>query len=241
MLRRRAALISLFIFALLALTTTNARATTFILMDEQSLLEGSQAVVVGTVTAIESAISESDGAVYTYVHVQADRIIKGPLDKGPLVLREPGGSVGDRHEWIYGAPEFWVGERDLLFLSRNLDGSLQTNSLSMGKYTVSVDANGRTTAVRNLGDAASVIAPDTGSIEPAAPQTQPFVPLLSRLRTLARAQTVAAPPALVPIPPELGTSPTEYHDAFTFLGNPPARWFEPDSGQPVSYLVDPTG
>jgi hypothetical protein len=242
MFRTRTAPIRFLLFAVFALIPAGASGTTFVLMDERTLLESSDAVIVGSVTAIESAFPESDGPVYTYIHVQPERVIKGPLGREPLVVREPGGAVGDRHEWIYGAPEFWVGERALLFLSRNPDGSLQTNSLSMGKYTVSVDATGRTTAVRNLGDGASVIAPSTGTVEQAAPQTQPFVPLLSRLRTLTRSQTVAAPPeALVLIPPELGTTATEYHDSFTFLGNPPARWFAPDSGQPVSYLVDPTG
>jgi hypothetical protein len=241
MLRTRPAFVISSVLALFALRPLCARATTFVLMDEGTLLESSDAVVVGSVTAIESAFLESDGSVYTYVHVQPERIIKGPLRDEPLVLREPGGTFGERHAWIYGAPEFWVGERALLFLSRNPDGSLQTNSLAMGKYTLSVDANGRTTAVRSLGEGTSVIAPDTGNIGAAPPQTQPFVPLLTRLRTLARAQTVAAPPALVLIPPELATTTTEYHDAFTLLGNPPARWFEPDSGQPVSYLVDPTG
>jgi len=240
-LKTRAASIRCLLFALLALLPARARATTFVLMDERTLLESSDAVIVGSVTAIESAFPESDGPVYTYVHVQPERIIKGPLGREPVVLREPGGTVGQRHEWIYGAPEFWIGERALLFLSRNPDGSLQTNSLSMGKYTLSIDTTGRTMAVRNLGSGASVLAPSTGTIEPTAPQTQPFVPLISRLRTLARAEAVAHTPALVLIPSELGTTPTEQHDAFTLLGNPPARWFEPDNGQPVNYFVDPSG
>jgi len=31
------------------------------------------------------------------------------------------------------------------------------------------------------------------------------------------------------------------HDAFVFLSSPPARWFQPDSGQPVNYVVDAAG
>jgi hypothetical protein len=242
MLRTRVAPIRCLLVALFALLPAGASGTTFVLMDERTLFESSAAVIVGSVTAIESASTESDGPVYTYIHVQPERIIKGPLGSAAVVLREPGGTLGERREWIYGAPEFWVGERALLFLSRNPDGSLQTNSLSMGKYTLSIDATGRTTAVRNLGDGAAVVAPSTGTFEPAAPQIQPFVPLLSRLRTLARAQTATAPPApLVLIPPELGTTATEDHDSFTLLGNPPARWFEADTGQPVNYLVDSSG
>lgn len=243
MLRPCAALIGLCVFALFELIPTSAESTTFVLMDEPTLLESSPAVIVGAVTAIESAVPEPDGSMYTYVHVQPDRIIKGALGTAePIILREPGGSFGNRHEWIYGAPEFWVGERALLFLSRNPDGTLQTNSLSMGKFTLSVDSSGGATAVRSFGNGTSVIAPDTGNLEEASPQTQPFAPLLSRLRALAEAQNdSAAAPPLTLTPPELGTTPTEYHDSFTFLSNPPVRWFEPDSGQPVTYLVDSTG
>jgi hypothetical protein len=243
MLRTRASIAALFVLASIGLMSGRAGGTTFVLMDERTLLESSHAVVVGTVTAIESTIAQPDGPIYTYVHVQPERIIKGPLGKDPIVLREPGGVVGDRHEWIYGAPEFWVGERTLLFLSRNADGTLQTNSLSMGKYTLSVDTTGRTTAVRNFGNGTAVLAPNTGnSLDETSPQTQPFLPLLGRLRSLTRAQGDTTPVLpLTVTPPELGTTPTEYHDSFTFLGNPPARWFEPDSGQPVDYFVDSTG
>jgi len=242
MSRTCAAVLALSVSALLGLMPRWVRATTFVLMDERSLLESSHAVLIGTVTAIESAVPEPNGPIYTYVHVQPQRIIKGRLRKEPVVLREPGGSIDARHEWIYGAPEFWVGERALLFLSRNPDGTLQTNSLSMGKYTLGVDASGRTTAVRNFGNGTTVMAPEDGALMQAPLQTQRLLPLLSRLRTLAGAESPTAPsPSLTLTPPELGTTTTEYHDSFTFLSNPSVRWFEPDRGQPVSYFVDSVG
>lgn len=242
LLTTRAAPIALCCLALCGLIPTRAQGTTFVLMDERTLLESSDAVIVATVTAIEAALPEPDGPIYTYVHVQPERIITGPLAKEPIVLREPGGSMGARHEWIYGAPEFWVGERVLLFLSRNSDGTLQTNSLSMGKYTLSVDASGSTTAVRNFGNGTSVLAADSGNLENTSSQTQPFAPLLSRLRALSQAHAGAgAGPQLTLTPPELGTMPTESHDSFTFISNPAVRWFEPDSGEAVNYFVDSTG
>ena len=241
MSRTCAALVALSV-SVLGLMPSRVRGTTFVLMDESSLLQSSYAVIIATVTAIESAIPEPDGPIYTYVHVQPERVIKGPLSKEPVVLREPGGSVGGRHEWIYGAPEFWVGERALLFLSRNPDGTLQTNSLSMGKYTLSVDTGGRATAERNFGNGTTVMAPEGGGLVPAPAQAQPFLPLLRRLRTLAGRRSGTLPASSLTLtPPELSTTTTEYHDSFTFLSNPPVRWFEPDSGQPVGYVVDSTG
>jgi len=229
------------IYGVLCLLPAAAAATTFVLMDEPTLLHSSDAVLVGTVTGIESAASDVTGGIYTYVHVQPNRILKGRLGKRPLVLREPGGTVGQRRQWIFGAPEFWVGERCLLFLSRNPDGTLQTNSLAMGKFTLAVDMNGHAIAVRNFGYGASVFTPGNGQILEAQPQSERFVPLLSRLRTLAQYEPAPEQAPLATTPPEPTTAPTEYHDAFTFLSTPPARWFEPDSGTPVSYLIDSTG
>ena len=225
----------------LAQLSHSAYGTTFVMMNEQQMLETSDVAVVGTVTAIESGESASTGAIQTYVHILPSRVIKGDIGNDPLVIREPGGSFGARREWVYGAPEFWVGERNLLFLSRNADGTLQTNSLSMGKFTLSVDSTGRTTAVREFGYGASVFEPLTGAVRDAQPETQAFAPLLSRLRALTQATGGEAPrPPLVRRPRELDVTPTETHESFTLLGSP-ARWFEPDSGQAVAYYIDSTG
>jgi hypothetical protein len=219
-----------------------AHATTFVLMDEPTLLHSSAAVIVGTVTAIESG-GEPDGPIYTYVHVQPDRIIKGALGLDPLVLREPGGTVGDRREWVYGAPEFRVGERALLFLSRNADGTLQTNSLAMGKYSLGVDAAGHTIAMRDFGAGSSMLVPSTGELVDRPRHAEHFLPLLKRLRRLVRAEprVQSARQPLTLVPEELASTPTRFQDAYTFLSTPPARWFQPDSGQPVTYLVDSIG
>ena len=226
---------------ILTLLTSAAHGTTFVLMDEPQLLETSDVVVVGTVTAIESAQGPADG-IQTYVHVQPSHVIKGGIGNDPLVLREPGGSFGERRAWVYGAPEFWVGERCLLFLTRNSDGTLQTNNLAMGKFTLEVDASGRTVATRDFGYGSSLLMPSAeATLIEAQPQRQRFAPLLNRLRALAQDATTSTSALPVLMPPELATTTTETKDAFTFLGSPPSRWFEPDSGLTVGYLIDSTG
>ncbi|MFQ5665359.1 MAG: hypothetical protein ACE5I7_02895 [Candidatus Binatia bacterium] len=238
----RFARIMVITLVLACLQPRGARGTTFVPMDEETLFDSSAAVMVGTVTDIESAVPDPNGPVYTYVHVQPDRVLKGALDTDDIVLREPGGTFGERREWIYGAPEFWVGERSLLFLTRDADGALQTNNLAMGKYTLSVDAAGRTIAVRDLGRGTAVALPDSGRLFEVQPEAQPFAPLVARLRGLVEEQADTTPSlALTLTPPELETTTTEYHEAFTFIGSPPARWFEPDNGLPVDYFVDFNG
>ena len=39
----------------------------------------------------------------------------------------------------------------------------------------------------------------------------------------------------------MANTATEVQEAYTFLGTPPSRFFEPDSGQPVVYRIDASG
>ena len=66
--------------ALACFLPTQSYATTFVVMDEATLFRTSDAVIVGTVTAIES-VEGAEGAIYTYVHVDPDRVLKGHLTR----------------------------------------------------------------------------------------------------------------------------------------------------------------
>lgn len=241
---RNGASAALALWALTCVVPRSVRSTTFVLMDEATLLQTSDLVLTATTTAIETAAAPgADSPIYTYIHLEPGRLIKGALDGStPLVLREPGGRFGDRQEWIYGAPEFWVGDRSLLFLERAADGTLHTSSLALGKFTVGVDAAGRATAVRDYGHGAAVLDPATGQLLETTPQAQRLLPLLKRLHHTARADPRRrhTPRTRAIVPPELAGATTEVQDAYTFLGSP-SRWFEPDCGLPVNYPVDSTG
>lgn len=237
----RGALVALLAVWLSWLLPNVARPTTLVLMDDETLLRSSDVVVVGTVTSIESTPVAAQGPVYTYISIQPDNVIKGTLGPETLILREPGGGIGNRRVWIYGAPEFWVGERNLLFLTLNTDGTLQTNGLSMGKYTIGVDATGGTTAVRDFGHGASIYLPSTGQFAEAAPETHSLTPLLARLRKLVDTEATATQRMPLRATASAPETTGEFHEAFTLLGSPPGRWFEPDSGLPVSYRIDAAG
>ena len=216
----------------LVILASPARAATFVGMNERVLARSADAIVIGRVAAIEM-VASPESAISTLVTVEVERELRGHV--GALVtLRQPGGQVGGRGFWIPGGARFATGERQLLFLSVHHDGTVRTTALGLGQFVlVPHPRTGATMAERR---------PDALFVD-----SQPVhrVALARLLRTIARAvaaETGAPPQALVTVPPELVTPGLEREsvDAFTYM-DPPGRWFEADSGQPVVYGVDPAG
>src|SRR5579862_3101630 len=149
---RRSAGLLLVVFA----CAPRGSATTFILMSERDLTARSVAAVTGSVTDIEAAADPTTGGVNTYIQIEPDRILFGTLPSGPVVLREMGGTLRDRSEWVFGNAEYRVGEQVLVFVSQHPDGSLHTTGMSMGKFSFETRARGSRVAVRRLGEGVSL-------------------------------------------------------------------------------------
>jgi hypothetical protein len=225
-------------FGVILFAASVAQATTFIKMDEPTLVQSSDFILIGTVRSVESVATPPDGPIYTQISIEPTDLIKGDVGTTTVVLREPGGSIGDQQEWLFGVPQFWVGERCLLFLVRNNDGSLQTNSLAMGKFSITYDEDGEPIAVRDFGHGAMILVPRSGSLADAEPDSLPLEPLLERLRSLAGSDPNVGPPAALPAIADDPNALHEYHDSYTLLGSPPTRWHQADTGTTVSYPSD---
>jgi len=209
-------------------------------MGVRELVASSVGAVRGTVARIDSAADPDSGAIHTYVSIDPAERVFGPLPPGALVVREIGGRVGDREQWIFGSPEYRVGESVLVFLSRAPDGTLHTTGLSLGKFSVE-DHAGVTTAVRRFGAHVAILDPQTGALRQNAPdEALVLADLLASVRSEAATGAATAPGDIVGRPPELERVVLETRPAFTLL-SPFSRWFEPDSGTPVEYIVDTTG
>lgn len=220
-------------------------ASTFIIMSETDLATQSVAAVTGRVTDIEAAADPTSGGVNTYVHIAPDQVVFGSLPDGPVVLRETGGRVRGQSEWIFGSPEYRVDEHVLVFLSQNADGTLRTTAMSMGKFTLEQDAHGVLTAVRDLGEGAALWDLKRGQlVTDPQPEDYDFKGLLDAVRNAkpaAALRSLARRPAVEMVPPELERATVrEHQESFTYLSTP-SRWFEPDDGQPVSFVIDATG
>lgn len=103
---------------LAGLLPAGGRATTLLYKGFEDLTLEADAVVVGTVTAVEAALSPNE-EIYSYVTLdQLDPVYGVPLSS-QVVVRLLGGAFGEDVLEVHGAPQFTVGERVLLFLRGN--------------------------------------------------------------------------------------------------------------------------
>lgn len=115
---------------------------------DDALIGSSRAIVIGTVTAIQSEFA-GNGDIVTNIDLDIERVLKGAAHiDGSLRLVEPGGIVGTQAMVVSAAPQYWVGNRALIFLTRNPDGEWRTHGASLGKFDFVTDQRNRGLAVR---------------------------------------------------------------------------------------------
>lgn len=205
-------------------------------MRTRDLVRASLAAVRGQVTAIAAATEPDTGGVSTYVTIAVDEVLFGPLAPGDVVLRERGGRVAGRQEWAFGNPTYRVGERVLVFLSANADGTLRTTAMAMGKFSLRDDFGGAR-ARRDLGRDVLVLSP-AGGRRHIDKDDVPLAALRTAIRTAAPS---ASPPAVgLRVHPDMTAVYLEPRSSFILL-QPASRWFEPDDGLPIGYGIDTTG
>lgn len=210
--------------AVVLLGATAGWATTVIPMSDQSLVARATLVVVGVVRRIES-VELAGSRFVTRITLGVEQTLKGRVAGDEVVVTEPGGDIDGRGTWIFGVPEFTVGEAVVVFLVTAADGTLTTDGLGLGKYGVEPDGAGGLRARSGL-----------------ASDVRPLDGFLARLRALA-AKSPAVGSAAVNGRVAADVVDGMERENFMFLGSPPGRWFEPDDGAPVQMLIanaDPT-
>ena len=100
-------------------------ATIVIPVADTDLARQASVIVIGRITKITSAWDKDHEKIFTKLTLSVDETLKGKLKKHRLTVTQLGGIVGDIESWIDGNPEFTDGEKVLLFLSRNDNGSFQ--------------------------------------------------------------------------------------------------------------------
>jgi hypothetical protein len=228
-------------FVILLAAASPAGATVMVVADESAMAAESVAVVSGWVKKVEAALHPVSEAIHTYVHIEVDEVLSGAVPAADIVLRESGGRVGDLTETIFGSPDYRAGEQVVVFLDRHPDGALRTTHMAMGKFTLGVDRHGTTTVTRAFGSNVTLLDRRSGALLTGVPpQTLPLSRLRERI-AVAGGGAATTPVPVLAVPDELQTLPLREEQAsFTFLGSP-SRWFEPDTGEAVGFLVDSAG
>lgn len=110
-----------------------ASATTALPIQDAALADQAVMIAEGTVTGAGPAFRP--GRPATEYRLRVERLIKGDAPGGTVVVRVPGGAASNGLKLkIWGAPEFRIGERSLLFLVANQDGTYSPLHLAMGSF-----------------------------------------------------------------------------------------------------------
>ena len=244
---------SLIILVLIFLCSAQSSfATTVTIPSDDDMVVGARAIVRGKVGTIESGLDEQSGRIYTYITVKIQEVLKGQIAVRKIVLKELGGQVGDKISVVYGNPQFKKGERVLLYLDTWADGSLRTYQMFLGKFNIVNDpATGEDFALRSSPDENTTVLKQHShgnNVAHVSTERQTLSRYLRMIRNRLAAnwdrsvefdtQNYANKPFL--------TEPAEYRSIaangdinpdYTFLG--PYRFFEPDTGQPVTVSLNP--
>jgi hypothetical protein len=195
-------------------------------------------------------LDDQTGRVFTYVRLHVREVLKGQVSDSEIVLKEEGGQAGNRGSTIFGTPVFEKGENVLLYLDTWRDGSLRVYQMFLGKFSIVADATGKRIVVRTTPDKyTSVIQNEkAGRIATSRMELSAYRRMVIERLKANRERSRRFDETYYRSTPMLA-QPTEYHSGgageiepqFTFLTSPPTRWFEPDIGQPVVFMVNPDG
>jgi hypothetical protein len=237
------------LLAMMFLARTGS-ATTAIMLSNEELITSSRVILLGEVVSTKAQWDLNHYNINTYVKVKISRTLKGQLQNEHIVFKQLGGNVGEDSTVIFGAPEYKTGQRVLLFLDTAHDGTLRVTQLFQGKYDV-ID-NPRTGAARverNVDKGAINLlgATEGQDITNSATLSRFTKKIKQVLRAhAAEDSTLNAESEQIPIvetPPEYiddaaqDSGSGDITPQYTFLGS--FRWFEPDTGQPVVYRINP--
>ncbi len=200
-------------------------AATYVLPSDDDLAD--QAPVIAAVRIADAGPAPARvGAATDYV-VEVEEVVKGDVLAGAVVVRVPGGEAeGGLEMRVSGAPRFAPGERVLLFLEPNRDGSYGVLHLFLGAFH-EVRAGGRRLAARDLGEGRAL-----------GPAADPARDLERFTRWLAdrAAGRDSARDYLVD-----GAGPRSATAAFTAMPTPdgvPLRWFRFASGDSAGWKLN---
>ena len=136
---------------LLAAAATQAVASVFLKVDIPTLKRMSEAVVHARVSDVRSEWGPDGRFIFTYATLDVKGRLHGQA-ADQVIVRVPGGQMGDYHVEMIGAPTFQVGDEVVVFLSRWGDGAPMVAGYAEGVSRVVTDAVGNRILKGGLAD-----------------------------------------------------------------------------------------
>lgn len=231
-----------------------AQASTVVIPSDEELIIGARAIVRGTVLSSVSGYDERHGAIFTYTTLQVQHVLKGLPGVAPsteIIIKEPGGIVGNLGSTVFGIPQFSPREEVLLYLDTWPDGSLRVYQWFLGKYRISFNSISglhelsRETAEPNVtirGRSPRGISTDQSDLNSYLERLKFRIAALA-IQSEAHEERYYSGNAVSSIPDEYPQVEADARSPNYTLINPyqPQRWFEPDEGRSLVFSVNPIG
>jgi hypothetical protein len=222
----------------LATLSSNGAATIVATVADPDMAQDAVAIVTGRVMAIESNWDPHQQQIFTHITLSLDEVLKGEILDAQLTIKQTGGVIGNAYSWVQGSPEFLLGEKALLFLTQNEDGSLRVAHLYQGKFSILVDSFTLEEFAFQATPAGVHVMSQTGRPDDLNYRLHRLADLKRGIRSAARAGG-RRPSKPIVGSPHVASAVTQSNEEFTLLGN--ARWFEPDDGLPVLMRTNQQG
>jgi hypothetical protein len=202
-------------------------------LDTEGLVRLSPVIVRGEVDSIVSRSDAGHAEIHTDVTIRVLESLRGAAGRDRIVLQLPGGSVDGYRSFVLGSPRFSTGEHVLVFAQPTRRGALTVTGLFQGKFRIESQGGIDVAVQEGAGEAGVVVR--RGQTRES--ERRPLGELLERVRELVEG---TAPPPAAPLatatPADAAASPEL---GFTLHPIIPLRWFEPDSGIPVTMMFNP--
>jgi len=93
------------------------------------LVSGTESIIEGKVTYRKSHWNRDQTRIFTTVVVSVEERLKGIANPTHLAIALPGGKIGDITETVSDVPDFFVGEKVLIFVNRLSDERISEDGL----------------------------------------------------------------------------------------------------------------
>lgn len=177
------------VLALAVLVAAPAFASTFVAMDQASLVAKSDAVVVGEVIQVQSFRDETGAAVVTEAMVKIHEALAGSPES-VVVVRTFGGTVDGYTVVAHGFPQFVEGERVVLYLSAAEGESRRVVGYRQGQYRIVRNRLGEHVALPTVEPGVNLVNLNGGAVE--RPRAVKLDVLREQIQAL-RSQRIANP------------------------------------------------
>jgi len=128
----------------LSCTAKSVQSTVMLKQGLGDLVKRAETIFQGKVRGISYEWNKDKTMIFTTVKVSTERILKGPVGLKEVIVRQPGGMIGDKGVKVSGYPDFFDGEEVILFVEpfepRGIhSGKQKVVGMAQGKFRIETD------------------------------------------------------------------------------------------------------